>query len=151
MAMTLLALDPEAARRDIRILATDIDPAILARARAGRYDVDAMSGLPRELMQRWFDADAQGYWTVRPALAAIITFRDLNLAADWPVRGAVRRDLLPQRRNLFRPCRTGTLWTGFADRLAPGGVLCIGHSERLTGPAAPRLRAAGVTAYTLAG
>ncbi len=47
LAFTVLELCPEAARHDIRILATDVDPAILARATAGTYDGDEAKSLPR--------------------------------------------------------------------------------------------------------
>ena len=43
MALTLLSLMPDAARYDIRILATDIDPNVVAEARAGAYSDDAVS------------------------------------------------------------------------------------------------------------
>ena len=43
------------------------------------------------------------------------------------------------------------IWEKFVPRLAPDGALYIGHSERVTGPAAARLRSDGVSTYRLAG
>jgi chemotaxis protein methyltransferase CheR len=149
LAMTVLGIDPDAAGRNVRILATDIDPAILARARAGRYRADTAEALPADLRQRWFEREPGGGCKVRPALAELIAFKELNLAADWPVQGPF--DVIFCRNVAIYFDRAGQerVWAGFADRLAPGGLLCIGHSERLTGPAAARLRSAGITAYTL--
>ena len=45
LAMTLLDLEPKAAAFDIKILATDIDPAVMERARAGQYRSDELTGL----------------------------------------------------------------------------------------------------------
>jgi len=41
------------------------------------------------------------------------------------------------------------LWSKFVPALSPGGRLYIGHSERLTGPAASAFESEGVTAYRL--
>jgi chemotaxis protein methyltransferase CheR len=43
------------------------------------------------------------------------------------------------------------LWVRFAERLPAGGMLFIGHSERVTGPAAAHLISAGVTTYSRRG
>ena len=39
------------------------------------------------------------------------------------------------------------VWRRFTPILNPGGVLYIGHSERVTGPAAAELHPAGLTTY----
>jgi chemotaxis protein methyltransferase CheR len=39
------------------------------------------------------------------------------------------------------------VWGRFTPILNPGGVLYIGHSERVTGPAAQQLQPAGLTTY----
>lgn len=151
MAMVLLGLDPEAATLDIRILATDIDPAVLARARAGRYDADSAGSLPAEPRLRWFEEDGGGGVRVRPALQRPVVFGELNLAAGWPVRGPF--DVIFCRNVTIYFDRQGQerIWAGFARLLPPGGVLCIGHSERVTGPATAQFRSGGITAYTRAG
>jgi chemotaxis protein methyltransferase CheR len=88
---------------------------------------------------------------VRPELAALISFRELNLIRDWPMRGGF--DVIFCRNVAIYFDRAGQdrIWAGFARCLTPGGCLCIGHSERLTGPAAARLTPIGITAYRLAG
>jgi chemotaxis protein methyltransferase CheR len=42
IALTVLGMVPNAATYDIRILATDIDPKIIAQAKAGIYDEQAI-------------------------------------------------------------------------------------------------------------
>ncbi len=46
LALTLLDLCPEIARFDVRILASDIDPNIVAKAKVGRYRDDAVAPIP---------------------------------------------------------------------------------------------------------
>jgi chemotaxis protein methyltransferase CheR len=47
----------------------------------------------------------------------------------------------------FSPETQERLWLRFADQLKPDGTLYIGHSERVTGPAAQVLTPAGPTTY----
>ena len=53
MAMTVLSLMPEAADRDVRILATDIDPNVVKEGRAGLYDRAALEGVPPAEFKRF--------------------------------------------------------------------------------------------------
>ena len=43
------------------------------------------------------------------------------------------------------------VWRKFLPRLTPEGALYIGHSERVTGPAAEHVRSDGVSTYRLTG
>jgi chemotaxis protein methyltransferase CheR len=151
LAMTILEMDPDAASRDLRILATDIDPQVLAKAAAGEYDEEAIAPVSKEQRKRWFENLPDENFRVRPALARLITFRELNLAIPWPVRGPF--DVIFCRNVAIYFDRTvqERVWSGFAERLAPGGLLCIGHSERLTGAASDKFKTAGITAYIRAG
>ncbi len=47
----------------------------------------------------------------------------------------------------FDEATQAKVWSRFVDKLAPGGTLCIGHSERLTGPAQNRFTNVGITTY----
>jgi chemotaxis protein methyltransferase CheR len=151
LAMAVLEVDPAAAGRDSRILAPDIDRAVLGRARAGIYGADEIASLPQPARDRWFAPAPGGRHAVRPELSGLISFRELNLIRDWPMRGPF--DVIFCRNVAIYFDRAGQdrIWTGFARCLTQGGLLCIGHSERLTGAAAARLKPAGITAYTLAG
>ena len=56
MALTVLALEPEAAALDVKILATDIDPHVVEQGRAGVYSEAALGDVPADLRERYFDA-----------------------------------------------------------------------------------------------
>src|SRR5690606_10081814 len=53
IALTVLRLMPEAADYDVRILATDIDPNVVATGRAGVYSDEAVQPVPASLRDRW--------------------------------------------------------------------------------------------------
>jgi chemotaxis protein methyltransferase CheR len=149
LAFTVLAQCPEAEMLDLRILATDIDPAILAVARAGRYPTAEIKGLPEPTRGTMIHAHGDGDETfmVGRQPRALIRFGELNLIKDWPMRG--RFDVIFCRNVAiyFDAEAQARLWNRFADLMADGGYLFIGHSERVTGPASSVLTTAGITTY----
>lgn len=105
IALTVLSLMPNVADYDFKILATDIDPKILAIARAGAYDESALETVSPAMRKQWFsEVEVQGRrkFQVDDRVKRLITYNELNLMAQWPFQGQVRRHLLPQRRHLFR-------------------------------------------------
>ena len=155
--MLLLDQCPEAQSLDVRLLATDIDRAILARARAGIYPEEALDSLPPGFAKRWFQATArpgpgdQPLVEVVPALREAIDFRQLNLAGEWPVRGPFDAIFCRNVAIYFDRPVQDRVWAGFAQLLSPGAHLFIGHSERLSGPAGAMLTTAGITTYRRSG
>lgn len=148
MAMTVLDVLPEAAELDVRILATDIDPNMVAEGAAGVYSEDLLAPVP-PASRRHFEpvAGAPGRFGADAALRRLVTFKELNLIGDWPMRG--RFDVIFCRNVViyFDDATQERVWGRFTPILNPGGVLYIGHSERVTGPAAQQLQPAGLTTY----
>ena len=60
IALTILSLMPDAARYDIKILATDIDPNMVAEARRAEYDETALKTVDSRSAQSLVHASAQG-------------------------------------------------------------------------------------------
>jgi chemotaxis protein methyltransferase CheR len=134
IALTLLDGFPDAARYDVRILATDIDPNVVAKARAGVYRDEAVSPIPPQTRDRWLTRDrtsVEKMWRVNDEVRALITFNELNLIGDWPMRG--RFDAIFCRNVViyFEEATQVFLWNRFKNSLAPDGRLYIGHSERI--------------------
>lgn len=150
IAMTVHAADPEAARRDVRILATDINAEMIRCGLSGFYDGDGVQGVPGAMLKRYFtrtsDGARQGY-TATAEIKQLIAFRRLNLLESWPMRGLF--DVIFCRNIViyFNAETQAQLWTRLASKLAMGGHLYIGHSERLIGPSAKSFKPVGVTAY----
>jgi len=134
IALTILGLDPNAAERDILILATDIDPEMLRRGSTGIYPVHQMGDIPQELRRKWFKVVQGGGGAeleVGAEMHELVRFRELNLLRDWPMKG--RFDIIFCRNVMiyFDDETQNTVWGRFANILRPGGTLCIGHSERI--------------------
>jgi len=151
IALCVLEAWPEAAQADVKILATDINPRVLAEGRAGRYPAEALRDAPEPLRRRWFAEVEGGMAEAAPALRQLISFRELNLMGDWPMKGRFDVVFCRNVAIYFDEPTQCMIWSRIAALLAPGGRLCIGHSERIGGPAAALLLSDGVTAYTRSG
>lgn len=152
IALAVLEALPQAAELDVRILATDIDPHMVADGRAGDYADEALEPVPPPLRQRWFErTTVRGGlgWSAGEALRRLVAFRELNLVGEWPMRGRFDAIFCRNVAIYFDEPTQERLWSRFVPALAPGGVLYIGHSERVTGPAAAALRNDGLTTYRL--
>jgi chemotaxis protein methyltransferase CheR len=118
---------------DVRILATDLDSNAVATAKAGRYTEEQMAGVSPGRRDQWFTevGGERGQFQVTPALTSLITFKQLNLMHEWPMRGPFDvifcRNVViyfdkPTQRDLFER---------MAALQMPGAHLFIGHSENL--------------------
>ncbi|OAP41087.1 chemotaxis protein [Sinorhizobium glycinis] len=150
IALTVLSLLPNAAEYDFRILATDIDPKILALARAGAYDATALETVSPAMRKQWFrevEVNGRGKWQIDDRVKRLITFNELNLMAQWPLKGPF--DVIFCRNVViyFDEPTQMKIWSRFAGVLDTGGHLYIGHSERVSGDAKAIFDNIGVTTY----
>ena len=152
IAMTILSMMPEAADRDVRILATDIDPEVLETARAGTYDAEEFGSVPKPELSRFFkavDGPSGLMYSATDTMRRLISFKRLNLVGDWPMTGSFNVIFCRNVVIYFDEPTQAKIWDRFARKLVPGGVLCIGHSERLSGTALPRFKTVGTTIFKL--
>ncbi len=149
IAFTILSMMPTAPSRDIRILATDIDPNVIATARAAEYADDLVGEIAPDIRRKFLRKSATnpGSWIVDDAARELIRFNELNLMEPWPMKRTF--DVLFCRNVViyFNEETQAKLWGRYADVLAPGGSLFIGHSERISGPATSAFETVGLTAY----
>ena len=123
------ALSPEGGTEDwnVRILATDLDEAALARARRGRYgSVKLLEGMNPE---DYFTRDGEDY-LVREEISRMVKFMRHDIASRPPLR---HFDLILCRNVLiyFEKGRQRKILEGFCDVLRRGGVLVLGKSEAI--------------------
>jgi chemotaxis protein methyltransferase CheR len=150
IALTILSVMPDAASRDIKILASDIDPNMVAKGRTGVYPASELREVPAELKKRWFEAvpgDSRGDCRAVDELRSLIGFRQLNLIGNWPMRGPFQAIFCRNVVIYFEESTQSKLWTRFLPLLSPGGTLYIGHSERVTGPALSAFENVEITTY----
>lgn len=119
-----------------RVEATDISHRVLQKARIGVYREDAIAKVPRETFsahfQKGFGPQA-GNYRIKPQLAEMVTFRQLNLMEDDPpVRDPFHVIFCRNVMIYFDHPTQEELVQRLARRLVPGGYLLVGHSESLT-------------------
>jgi len=134
IAMTVAEALPEWQRMDIRILATDLDSDVLARASAGLYKADRIQALAprrRAAFFRGTSIDGAPMHQVDPRLQAMITFRQLNLMHALPMSGPL--DVIFCRNVViyFDKDTQRQLFERMAKLQRPGDLLFLGHSETL--------------------
>ena len=148
IAMTLKENWATLDRADLRILATDIDPGMVATARRGIYTAQQVGEDPSALLRQNVKRQSDGGdFAIDPSLRHNLRFEELNLLGPWPFNGMF--DVIFCRNVVIyfdAPTRMG-LWRRFAERLRPGGTLFVGHSERVDGDLENLLEPAGVTQY----
>ena len=145
IALSLLAAYPELRRWDFRILATDIDTSVIARAAAGVYPEAELNGLSPE-RARLFERLGDGRIRVPPAVAQVISFKPLNLMAPWPMKGPFDAIFCRNVAIYFDKPTQGEVFGRLGRILTPGGYLYIGHSENV-GSASAAFRLVGKTIY----
>jgi chemotaxis protein methyltransferase CheR len=150
LLMTFLGEDqPEGAaiaRRDLRLLASDIATQAIAKARSGTYRTDDLKAVPEPLRRIWARSHGEDS-TIAPEVQQLARFRALNLLGDWPMQGQFDTIFCRNVMIYFDNPTKERLVHRFAEKLAPGGWLYIGHSERVTGPALDLLTTQGPTIY----
>lgn len=134
IAMTVLEALGDVPAWDIRILATDVDSAVLERARRGVYGADRVRNLDPRRLERFFTEQRGGSeptYTIRPEVARLVVFRHLNLMHPLPMRGPL--DVIFCRNVIiyFDRDTQRDLFARIAPLQRPGHLLFLGHSESL--------------------
>lgn len=146
-ALVILLMLPEVLSLDFKILATDIDPNMVAEGKVGRYSSTAVEDVPPELKKRWLRKVSEDEWQVAAEAMELVAFRELNLFAPWPMKKPFDVIFCRNVAIYFDKTKQAELWARFARTLLPGGTLYIGHSERITGPAAEVFANDGITTW----
>jgi chemotaxis protein methyltransferase CheR len=135
LAITAMEALPDWQRRDLRILATDINNRALKRAREGVYGRWAMRAMEQPYLDRYFDRVGDSY-LIKDEVKSLVEFTHLNLQTDqFPARDGEFRALdaiFCRNVTIYFPlATTKKLVEKFATTLMPGGYLFLGHSETL--------------------
>lgn len=119
---------------DVKILATDIDSNVLETGKKGIYEYRRVENIDEELKHKYFKrgfGKNDNNIRVNNELSDLITFKQLNLLHEWPMKGPF--DVIFCRNVIiyFDKATQQELFARYYDLLAPGGLLLLGHSENL--------------------
>jgi len=126
---------PEAAGWDITIRGVDVNTAMIAKARRGRYSSWSLRETPEEFRRRWFCMKEREF-ELDESLRAMVTFEQRNLADDdedlWSPEAC---DIVFCRNvMMYSTLESVQALVGRITRaLVPRGYLFLGHAETLRG------------------
>jgi chemotaxis protein methyltransferase CheR len=135
IAMTLIESVPDLRRWDVRILATDLDSDVLARAERGVYPADRVRNLSQQRLSRFFTERREGReglcYQVGESIRSLITFKQLNLMHALPMRGPLDAIFCRNVVIYFDKDTQRDLFGRICQLQRPGDLLFLGHSESL--------------------
>ena len=132
IAMSFVEAADKAPRmRKLQVFATDLNDALLDKARHGLYAKNIAQDLSPERLRRFFVEEEGGY-RVGKALREMIVFARQNVMSDPPFS---RLDIISCRNLLiyFEPGLQKKVFPVFHYALKPGGYLYLGASESIGG------------------
>ena len=118
----------------VEIVGSDIDTAIVAQALDARYGRRAVMRLPPALVERYFVPAEDGRVRLIEDLRESVIFTAMNITDPASVAGHGAFDVVFCRNLLIyfdEPARIRCMQSLF-DSLAPGGFICLGHSESMS-------------------
>jgi chemotaxis protein methyltransferase CheR len=119
----------------ISILAVDISPTMLEKARRARYSPWSLRETQPELQHRWFSRDG-GDFLLDRAIRDAVVFEERNLVEDDPDLWKPDSYDVVFCRNVIMyltPENARAVVKRIARALVPGGYLFLGHAETLRG------------------
>ena len=136
LAMFLLDRMPGLGSRDVKILATDISPTILGKARKATYEEGVLLGLPPTFLRKYFVKVKNGIppvYQVSGDVKKMVRIARLNLLHSWPMKGSFNLIFCRNVMIYFDKLTQQGLINRFWEILEPGGYLFVGHSEGMSG------------------
>lgn len=134
IAIALHRTIPQIQDWNITILATDINPRIVQRARAGVFGQWSFRNSPRWLKDKYFSPKEKDTFEIVPEIRRMVTFEYLNLADDVfpsPLNDTKAVDIIFCRNVLmyFSEKRCSQVVRGLFHSLVHNGYLVVSASE----------------------
>jgi chemotaxis protein methyltransferase CheR len=134
IAIWLLENWPMVDKYDIEIVGSDIDTAVLDRARAGVYGKRALMRLPAYLIEKYFAQGPAEEWKILDDLRESVQFSRVNIVEPGETRPFGKFDVIFCRNVLiyFDDASRRVAAENLFENLAPGGFICLGHTESMS-------------------
>lgn len=134
LAILLCEALPKSERSHISVLATDINPVALQKARGGIYSKWSFRGTPEWLTSRYLHTQGDGTFQVIPEIRQMISFSALNLAASaypapWGNLESIGTIWCRNVLIYFANTQTSHVLSRFYRALEEGGYLIVAPCE----------------------
>ncbi len=117
----------------IRIRATDLSAAMLAKARSGKYSqLEVNRGLPAPLLAKYFTRMGTS-WVIQNELRSMIDFQCSNLIEPWPPLPPMDVIFIRNVLIYFDMDVKRKIVAGMRKALRPDGHLFLGAAETMLG------------------
>jgi chemotaxis protein methyltransferase CheR len=119
---------------DAKLLATDLDSNVLAHGIAGVYTDERFTTVSATRTRAFFEdatGDDEGKRRANDDVRSLITFKQLNLMHEWPMRGPFDAIFCRNVIIYFDKPTQRALFERMARMQRPGDFLFLGHSESL--------------------
>lgn len=119
---------------DVEILSSDIDTAVLESARRGVYSPRSVAQLPKPYLKKYFTPHGDNEFKISRDLVDAVEFSRVNLSEPADTRRFRNIDVIFCRNLLiyFDDLSRRVAAEAMFDALAPGGFICLGHSESMS-------------------
>lgn len=119
---------------DIEIVGSDINTEVLDAAREGYFGQRALMRLSPELIAKYFVQTSKDQWRIIDDLRQSVHFTPANLFDPSGTGLHGRFDVIFCRNVLiyFDDASRRTAAENLYENLAPGGFICLGHSESMS-------------------
>jgi chemotaxis protein methyltransferase CheR len=120
-------------RAAFEIFASDINQAVLAKARKGQYRENAFRATDVAIRDRNFTKEPDGSWRIKDEVRNRVSFGRLNLYDEARVSLLGHLDVIFCRNVIiyFDDSSKRVVVNNFYNRLTDSGYLLLGHSESL--------------------
>jgi chemotaxis protein methyltransferase CheR len=134
IALWLLENWPMVDAYNVEIMGSDIDTRTLAEAMEGDYGERALSRLPLDVADAFFEPKHDGRRRIIPDLRESVTFTPVNLIDEASVAAQGRFDVIFCRNVLiyFDDVSRTKAVDNLYSSLTPGGFILLGHSESMS-------------------
>lgn len=125
----VMALSRHIPLNQIKIVATDLDKQVIAKAKVGLYNEKSVAAVPEDLKRKYFTQVGPSY-KIADEIKARVEFREHNLLRDSYLTDC---NLIVCRNVLiyFTEEAKDEVFRKFSKSLAHGGVLFIGSTEQI--------------------
>lgn len=131
IAMTLAETIGDLSKWEISILASDVSPAALERAKKGLYATHEMDRGVSEALRQKFFSKQNDMWEIKPEIRRMIRFESHNLHKLPPAAGPFEIIFCRNVAIYFKKDARAAVFERLAAKLTTDGYLFVGCSESL--------------------